>query len=258
MAWTKGRDFAVLYILNGAGRLRMKTGEYPMRKGNVLILPRKTLYRIVDNPGAPLSIWLLGIHNPEIETWCRLAGIETCHRSTNPVVSSLVQNLFKKLLYENTIRRAAWELVMVSLALEMLGILIREKSEIKDPYKGGQDRPSLSRARVVGHVRDISENFYRPKNLEEAAASTGLGVRRFGILFRETTGMSWRAFLQDKRIQYAKKLLGETEHSIVSICFECGFHELSTFYRCFKQQENTSPKKWRETMADPATRKCRK
>jgi len=246
MEWTKGQDILIIYILNGAGHLQTKKCKYPMRKGNVLILPSKTYYRISDNPKDPLSIYLLGIHNPEIEKWSSLSGINACHVTTNHIVCSLVQHRFKKLLYENTIKRPAWELMMVSLVWEMLGILHRGQSEETNPSKGTYDQQSMSRARVARYVRDISENFYHHQSLEQAAASTSLCVRRFGILFREITGMSWRIFLQDKRVQHAKKLLSETEHSIISICFECGFNELSTFYRCFNKHEKISPKKWRE------------
>ena len=217
-------------------------------------IPRETLYRIVDTQENPLALYLLGIRNSEIDTWCRLAGVNACHVTTNLITCSLVRRLFKDLLYEEMMKRPAWELLMLSLVMEMLGVLHRSRSEKTEPEKVNRERQSVSRARVTGYIQELSEHFYRHQTLEQAASSTGLHIRRFSILFREITGISWLAFLQNKRIQYAKKLLSETNRSITSICFECGFDELSTFYRWFKQHEKTSPKKWRELAAKIYTR----
>ena len=91
----------------------------------------------------------------------------------------------------------------------------------------------------------FSSDFYRPLNLEKAAASAELHIRQFRSLFREVTGTSWLRYIHGKRIDYAKRILRETDRSIMAICFECGFEDLSNFYRCFQKMEQTSPDAWR-------------
>ena len=48
------------------------------------------------------------------------------------------------------------------------------------------------------------------------------------------TGTSWAAYLTRLRIDYACRLLRETSRSIVSTAFECGYDDLSIFYRAFR------------------------
>jgi AraC-like DNA-binding protein len=42
------------------------------------------------------------------------------------------------------------------------------------------------------------------------------------------------------------RLLKSTERTVLSVAFECGFDDLSTFYRAFKRETGVSPNHWRE------------
>ena len=89
-------------------------------------------------------------------------------------------------------------------------------------------------------------------NLDAAASSLGLSRRRFTQLFREITGTSWLAHVRGLRIDHAKKLLESTDRTVLSVAFECGFEDLSTFYRAFKRETDESPNKWRQARDDAA------
>jgi AraC family L-rhamnose operon regulatory protein RhaS len=40
--------------------------------------------------------------------------------------------------------------------------------------------------------------------------------------------------------------LTEPQKTVLSIAFECGFEDLSTFYRAFKREVGISPNLWRK------------
>jgi len=42
--------------------------------------------------------------------------------------------------------------------------------------------------------------------------------------------------------------LRETARSVTSICYECGFEDVSDFYRAFRAAERASPDAWRRKL----------
>lgn len=55
-------------------------------------------------------------------------------------------------------------------------------------------------------------------------------------------------FLTEIRLNYAANMLLNSNLSVVDICFECGFENLSWFYRNFKEKYNCTPKQYRKSM----------
>ena len=59
-------------------------------------------------------------------------------------------------------------------------------------------------------------------------------------------GMSFRDWISDMRIEYAKKLMSSDEHlKIQEVCEACGFLSISHFSRTFSEKEGCSPARWR-------------
>ena len=52
---------------------------------------------------------------------------------------------------------------------------------------------------------------------------------------------------RDKRIEKAKKLLKDTNQSIVEIAYHLGFNDQSHFSNTFKRYVDITPKKYRES-----------
>ena len=56
--------------------------------------------------------------------------------------------------------------------------------------------------------------------------------------------------MRQLRIDHAKKLLESTSRTVLSVAFECGFEDLSTFYRAFKRETSESPNQWRTKLGE--------
>ena len=66
-------------------------------------------------------------------------------------------------------------------------------------------------------------------------------------LFHELTGETWLSHTRRLAVEHAQQRLFHTELPITSIAFECGFRDLSTFYRQFKKLSGMSPGEYRAT-----------
>jgi transcriptional regulator GlxA family with amidase domain len=67
----------------------------------------------------------------------------------------------------------------------------------------------------------------------------------FAAQFRLATGFTPYAYLRRRRVEFAQKLLLESDLPLVQIALACGFSTQSHFSSAFKQIVGDSPRWWR-------------
>ena len=82
-------------------------------------------------------------------------------------------------------------------------------------------------------------------SLAEAAELVALAPGYFSRLFTQATGMSFRAFALQARLERARTLLDETTMPIGQIALALGYEDVFLFSRQFKHQYGYSPRKTR-------------
>ncbi len=83
--------------------------------------------------------------------------------------------------------------------------------------------------------------------LNDAAKKASLTPTYFSHLFHSEVGQSFKAYTNGLRISYAKRLLEETELSVLEVALECGFGSVSQFHRAFKNLTRTTPTDYRKS-----------
>jgi AraC family L-rhamnose operon regulatory protein RhaS len=212
-----------------------------------VIVPIGQKYRITDIPGQSLSLYVLCIKPVVFACDPQLAaalpsGRLTCDEATAARLSRDI----RQLLFEQSrpaVPGTASQ--MTSLTLGLLAHMARQHHFIQ-PELESEDALPDAQQRMQQHIARLDQRFYESQSLDDAASATSLSRRRFTSLFREATGCSWLDFLHHLRIEYAKQLLLQTDRTVISSAFECGFDELSSFYRLFKRHEAVSPDQWRK------------
>ncbi len=81
--------------------------------------------------------------------------------------------------------------------------------------------------------------------LDEAAASLGISVATLGRRLR-AQGVSWRAVVQERRMNAAARLLQQSKRDVAEIALAVGFAESASFVRSFHRHFGTTPKKFRD------------
>lgn len=88
----------------------------------------------------------------------------------------------------------------------------------------------------------VADNYRNEISLEEISAVVNLSVTSFCRYFKMMTKKTFREFLIHTRINQAKRMLIEDKVATTDlICFECGFNNLSNFYRHFKTITGLTP-----------------
>lgn len=93
----------------------------------------------------------------------------------------------------------------------------------------------------------ILKNFKEPVSLEELAKKVNLSKEAFCRYFKARTQRTFVEYLMQVRINHACKLLKETEMSVLEICYESGFNNLSNFNRQFLKIIKQNPKTFRNS-----------
>lgn len=241
MAPTRHAFLKIVQPYAGAGWIARGEARTPLRPGDVVFLPAGLRHWIEDDGARPLSLYAVCV-SPTL-AGLEAEGLRDFRHFPRPAWGPDLRSLVRQLLHEQTLARAGSGLLLAGLALQALGLVARASAGRSAPRARGAE--PTARARVEAYARELGQGFYRRQSLDEAAAALGLSRRRFTQLFREVTGESWLTHLQRHRIAHARRLLRETPRSVASIGYECGFEDLTTFYRAFRAAAGTSPVAWR-------------
>lgn len=91
----------------------------------------------------------------------------------------------------------------------------------------------------------IMTNYSRKIAAAEVAENTGLSTSRFLHLFKEKTGKTFTAYINQIRMENAIRMLLETDYKIIQIAYELSFEKESYFCALFKKHTGMTPKEYR-------------
>lgn len=84
-------------------------------------------------------------------------------------------------------------------------------------------------------------NYRRDITLEEIASLSNLSITSFCRYFKLMTKKTYYDFLIEIRVSHACRFLIENKLPTEMICFDCGFNNVSNFYRHFKKVTGMTP-----------------
>lgn len=95
----------------------------------------------------------------------------------------------------------------------------------------------------------INEHFKQEIRLQSLADLVGMTTTSFSRFFKLRTGRTVSDYIIDVRLGHAARMLADSTTSVVEICYECGFNNVSNFNRIFKKRKGCPPTVFRTTYA---------
>lgn len=128
--------------------------------------------------------------------------------------------------------------------LDELCIKLQEIVEaFVDAMFGAQDGPGAEPVKRA--VAYIARHYAEPIELNGVAGEVGLSPSYFSALFKRLTGSTFRAYLNQVRVEESKRLLRSTDYNLVDIAMAMGFGDQSYFSKVFKKYTGMTPKEYR-------------
>jgi len=99
----------------------------------------------------------------------------------------------------------------------------------------------------------VDANIYSNITVEELARQNNLSLSSFKREFSKLYNDSPANYIKNKRLEKAAGLLLTSGERITSIAFECGFNDLASFTKSFRDKYNVTPTDYRLKHSDLST-----
>lgn len=148
--------------------------------------------------------------------------------------------LIKEIEHELKHKYTSYELMIKSKIYHLACMLIRYYENMPENQKQKGQIPEKPKIMLERTFSLIDNKFSEKLSLEDAAKASNLSITHFSRLFKKTTGMSFKQYLNYYRVKRAEILLTSGK-SITQIAYDCGFGSMSSFIRNFKKFKNCTP-----------------
>lgn len=239
-------NFLVILTLEGGGRVTGPDGQVRETKsGDILLFKPHAFHHYGTSP--EMGFWnLTWSHFVPPEGWnywhdwpSSWDGLQTFR--IGPVTTGRVCDALRA-VYDADLGIGELAGRFMLNCLERAWLYIRQAQD----RAAGPDRDP----RIAKALHYIEAHLSDPLPIAGLAEYCGLSASRFAHLFRAETGSSPQRYVETRRMERARNLLGYTSMSVTEVARACGFEDAFYFSSRFKRFAGASPSRFRN--AGPA------
>lgn len=251
------KEYEIFYILEGERLFFFDNRNFVASKGDLILVDSNLIHmtKSVSDDDTGHNRIILYVTKEQMEAFdhqyptLKLVRFFSQHYGVyhlNPRQQEQFMNLYYLFKEECKAKRKnykqAVELAVCSYFLNLTRDL--DKSSLESPLL-----PEDGKYRHVYEIADyLSENCDKNISLEDLSSRFFLSKYYICRVFKEVTGYTTSEYINIYRIQKAKRLLEETDHSISNIAEMVGYGSMTHFEKIFKTYMTVSPLKYRKTL----------
>lgn len=244
-------NMELVFVKRGEGIIQVGTESYPAQMGDIFIFVPGTLHALrqagdqtMEYENIIFDLELLG----GTDDLCAEKYLLPLQSGRLPLPEHLVKGdpsyrraaaCLREIEEVNHTRFSGYELIIKADLLHFLAILIQEE-------KTRLPAETADTLRLKTILQWLSAHYTEALRVEDAAEVCSFSSSHFMRWFRQMTGQSFIAFLNDYRLNLAADALRTTDDSILAIATQCGFANLSYFNRAFKAHFQMTPRAYRK------------
>jgi AraC-like DNA-binding protein/mannose-6-phosphate isomerase-like protein (cupin superfamily) len=255
--------FEIIYLCSGHGVCHIQDRLLPFQEGDLAVIGSTLYHRIECQSESPLTIAAL-FFEPEFIccdgandsagylTPFLLQDAEFPH--IVPAKSGIprqVLDLMLKMQSESPATTPRARLAVKTYLKMVLMLLVNQYAAYAGTVETFQRQErALDRLRPL--FRYIGDNLGGSVQVRQAARMCGMSESYFMNFFKQVTGLSFVAYLNNFRVEQAQLLLAQTDESMVSISQQVGFCDQSYFGTVFRKTAGMTPAAYRRRVRSQA------
>jgi AraC-like DNA-binding protein/mannose-6-phosphate isomerase-like protein (cupin superfamily) len=234
-------DFYELgFVIAGTARHVLNGQERFVRPGSVFLLTPTDFHELDPTSGSPLTCYNVVIDAAVAER--QLDELVPSRAGWPPAeVEDFYEAEadFRRLWDESSASRPGSPALMEAVLRCIVIELIRRRGPT--PVSPEHERLSGAQAEIRRAVLYVDRHFREPLTLASVAAQAHLSPNYFSERFRESTGTPFQAYLQHRRLRFARSLLASTSLGVTEVCHAAGFNSPSYFGRAYRRRYGEAP-----------------
>ena len=151
-----------------------------------------------------------------------------------------VKEIFASLCEHYDVKTPESELIVQSLILRLVYTINRFDSIFKFRHSPKANNQVI----IEDTLKYISDNLTSDLSLESLSGRANFSPIYFHKLFKTSTGINLRNYIEEQRIKKATELLTSTAKTLTQIAYECGFSSQSYFSYAFKRKTKFTPREY--------------
>lgn len=250
--WHWHSYFEITCVLEGKGNYFVNGQEYTMEENDIIIFnnvephgwkllgENMRLLVMIFSPefvADKISVFDTEYLKPFVERGSNFKNRVGREEAVNEEIRASIQEIYQ----EWNERKEGYPLMIKANVLRILTMLIRT---YQDESKSGEMLREKKNAmkRLEQAFSYINDHYCEKITLEDVAGSVYMSAHYFSSYFRKVTNISFSDYVTRMRINHARELLREGRGSVTEIAMECGFNNISNFYRLYKKHTGKTPK----------------
>ncbi len=243
--------YEILYFISGHVDYIVGDRRYHLENDDLLLIPPNLMHNpIFVDFQVPYERYVLWVSEEALRHLISIdselkqhfdnpeAGLHLLRRrpasggSFRPVFASLEHTLDQK----NPLSQAQMKVLVLQLMLEYHQAMLDGSSLVQ-----GDPRDCL----LTGVLHYVQNHLREDLSLDALAKEFLIDKFNLSHLFKENMGISCHQYVLQQRLLMGKNLLLEGVPAN-KVCFLCGFHDYSSFFRAFRREYEMSPAQFKK------------
>ncbi len=166
--------------------------------------------------------------------------------TTTPNIYPQVKEKLMQICEDYNEANSLYEATIYSKLLDIFVLIGRDYINYQDRFINSKVKKQQEYAdKFIFVCNYITEHCTEDLSLDDAAKIAGFSKFHFSRLFKQFSNVTFYKYLNQRRIEYAERLLANSDLSITEVALQSGFPSLSAFIRMFKLFRQCTPTEFR-------------